>query len=217
MISYFRSGPGECWRFRSDTRYATHTSDYGRRRWSSCGRLGPSSGTYTLPTSYQDILHLLWLWSSIMHRRLPPPSHLQLLLAFCFALCLVLPPPLPSFQPFLFLCSAVQCTSRPLRFLLFFPSILACVLPLSFIFLKTVHKRMRARIIFGWRIHRPNYAEKGSTNVRRPPFIDQSGRTLRSVANFQEMLCFVGDSTFHRISMVLVRPWSDERSRLAEI
>lgn len=73
MISYFRSGPGECWRFRSDTRYATHTSDYGRRRWSSCGRLGPSSGTYTLPTSYQDILHLLWLWSSIMHRRLPPP------------------------------------------------------------------------------------------------------------------------------------------------
>lgn len=29
MISYFRSGPGEWWRFRSDTRYATHTSDYG--------------------------------------------------------------------------------------------------------------------------------------------------------------------------------------------
>lgn len=47
---------------------------------------------------------------------------------------------------------------------------------------------------------------KGSTNVRRPPFIDQSGRTLRFVANFQEMLCFVGDSKFHRISMVLVRP-----------
>lgn len=133
---------------------------------------------------------------------LSPPA----LLAFCFALCLVLPSPLPSFQPFLFLCSTVQCTSRPLRFLLFFPSILACVLPLSFIFLKTVHKRMRARIIFGWRIHRPNYAEKGSTNVRRPPFIDQSGRTLRFVANFQEMLCFVEDSKFRRISIVLVRP-----------
>jgi len=29
MISYFRSGPGERRRFRSDTRYATHTSDYG--------------------------------------------------------------------------------------------------------------------------------------------------------------------------------------------
>lgn len=139
------------------------------------------------------------------------------LLAFCFALCLVLPPPLPSFQPFLFLCIAVQSTSRPLRFLLFFPSILACVFPLSFIFLKIAHKRMGARIIFGWRIHRPNYAEKGSTNVRRPPFIDQSGRTLRSVANFQETLCFVGDTTFHRISMVLVRQWSDGRSRLAEI
>lgn len=144
---------------------------------------------------------------------LSPPA----LLAFCFALCLVLPSPLPSFQPFLFLCSTVQCTSRPLRFLLFFPSILACVLPLSFIFLKTVHKRMRARIIFGWRIHRPNYAEKGSTNVRRPPFIDQSGRTLTFVANFQEMLCFVEDSKFRRISIVLVRPWSDGRSRLAEI
>jgi len=45
MISYFRSGPGERRRFRSDTRYATHTSDYGRRRWSSCGRPRPSSGT----------------------------------------------------------------------------------------------------------------------------------------------------------------------------
>lgn len=109
---------------------------------------------------------------------LSPPA----LLAFCFALCLVLPPPLPSFQPFLFLCSAVQCTSRPLRFLLFFPSIPACVLPLSFIFLKTVHKRMRALIFFGWRIYRPNYAEKGSPpSIYRPewPYFKIRGKFSR--------------------------------------
>lgn len=48
MISYFRSGPGERRRFRSDTRYATHTSDYGRGEDDlRCGRPGPSSGTYT--------------------------------------------------------------------------------------------------------------------------------------------------------------------------
>lgn len=32
MISYFRSGPEKRRRFRSDTRYATHTSDYGPRK-----------------------------------------------------------------------------------------------------------------------------------------------------------------------------------------
>ena len=66
MISYFRLA--ECWRFRWDTRYAMHTSDYSwdDLRVDAWGR----RQVPTLPTSYQAILHLLWLWSSIMHRHL---------------------------------------------------------------------------------------------------------------------------------------------------
>lgn len=121
MISYFRSGPGECWRFRSDTRYATHTSDYGRRRWSSCGRPGPSSGTYTLPTSYQDILHLLWLWSSIMHRRLPP-SHLQLSSRSVSPSALSFLRLYPRSNPFC--SSAALCSAPPARFVSFYSFLL---------------------------------------------------------------------------------------------
>ena len=90
MISYFRLA--ECWRFRWDTRYAMHTSDYS---WDDL-RVDASGRRQvpTLPTSYQDILHLLWLWSSIMHRHLSlffssPLSSLLNFLPFYTDLCFV--------------------------------------------------------------------------------------------------------------------------------
>lgn len=49
MISYFRSGPGEWWRFRSDTRYATHTSDYGPEKMIF---LVDARGRRQVPTPY---------------------------------------------------------------------------------------------------------------------------------------------------------------------
>lgn len=119
MISYFRSGPGEWWRFRSDTRYATHTSDYGPEK--KMIFLADARGRRQVPTPYYPPppTKTYFIYYDCDHRLctdvcLPPPSSylptfLPLSLPFLPLLC----------QPFLFLLQA-RPPSRlaSLRFLL---------------------------------------------------------------------------------------------------
>lgn len=97
MISYFRSGPGEWWRFRSDTRYATHTSDYGPEKMifpvDARGRrqVPPLHPTHLLPRHTSFIMTVIIDYAPTSAPSPPPPP-----LFFFFFL---LPPLLP--QPFL--------------------------------------------------------------------------------------------------------------------
>lgn len=97
MISYFRSGPGEWWRFRSDTRYATHTSDYGPEKMifpvDARGRrqVPPLHPTHLLPRHTSFIMTVIIDYAPTSAPSSPPPPPL-----FFFFL---LPPLLP--QPFL--------------------------------------------------------------------------------------------------------------------
>lgn len=110
MISYFRSGPGEWWRFRSDTRYATHTSDYGPEKMIF---LVDARGRRQVPTPYPPPpTKTYFIYYDCDHRLctdvcLPPSSYL----AF---------PPLPPSprlrQPFLFLWSAATFSARFVSF-----------------------------------------------------------------------------------------------------